>query len=240
LCISTTAAQTPTSSITPGGVYSSTAGLIIDATTGAINSSASAPGDYTVNYDIAPSAGCGAFNAKFDVVITPASAIKIEEGCDLSFYKLKAIPVLTSFDPLTTTYSWTGTGSLPFEVSTTEPSAIILKSPGTYTVTITTADGCKSTESITVTDIGCTIQKGISPGVVDGKNDSFDLTGFNVEKIEIFNRYGTEVFSYGAYTDQWHGQASGGEDLPDGTYFYVINRKGGITTTGWIYINRQY
>ena len=240
LCISADTAQTPTSSVTAGGIYSSSPGLVIDTNSGAINSSASAPGNYTVNYDIAASAGCGAFNANFDVVITPASAIKIEEGCDLSFYKLKAIPVLNSFNPLTTTYSWTGTGPIAFEVSPTEPNAIILKSPGTYTVTITTADGCKSEEPLTVTDIGCTIQKGISPGTIDGKNDNFDLTGFNVEKIEIFNRYGTEVFSWGTYTNEWHGQSSGGEDLPDGTYFYVINRKGGITTTGWIYINRQY
>jgi gliding motility-associated-like protein len=60
-----------------------------------------------------------------------------------------------------------------------------------------------------------------------------------VTKIEIFNRYGTEVFSYGNYTNQWHGQGKGGDELPTGTYFYSIHRANGETATGWIYINRE-
>ena len=71
-------------------------------------------------------------------------------------------------------------------------------------------------------------------------NDTFDLTGFGVRKITIFNRYGVEVFTFsGNYTNQWKGQTDGGKDLPDGTYFYSLETTNG-NKTGWVYINREY
>ncbi|MFL9846066.1 T9SS type B sorting domain-containing protein, partial [Flavobacterium rhizosphaerae] len=51
---------------------------------------------------------------------------------------------------------------------------------------------------------------------------------------------GKEVFSFGNYTNQWHGQSNGGDELPTGTYFYTIERSNGENRTGWVYINRQY
>lgn len=96
---------------------------------------------------------------------------------------------------------------------------------------------CSYSEDIPVTTVSCTIQRGISPG--DGSNnDFFDLAGQNVRKLEIFNRYGTKVYSRVNYSREWYGQSDGGEELPDGTYFYVIVRDGMKDTTGWIYINR--
>ncbi|RZJ68842.1 MAG: gliding motility-associated C-terminal domain-containing protein, partial [Flavobacterium sp.] len=74
---------------------------------------------------------------------------------------------------------------------------------------------------------GCTIQKGISPNG-DGWNDYFDLEGQNVSKLEIFNRYGTMVYKQSNYTTQWHGQSDGGDELPDGTYYYVIELGQGL------------
>ena len=84
----------------------------------------------------------------------------------------------------------------------------------------------------------CDIPKGISPNG-DGKNDNFDLSGLDVKKVEIFNRYGQEVYSKENYTNQWNGQANNGNDLPTGTYYYMIERRNGETKTGWVYINRQ-
>jgi gliding motility-associated-like protein len=84
----------------------------------------------------------------------------------------------------------------------------------------------------------CTIQKGISPNN-DGRNDNFDLSGYNVSKLEIFNRYGTIVYSKNNYEDEWYGQSDNGNELPDGTYYYVIKFTDIETKTGWIYINRE-
>ncbi|MBK8599547.1 MAG: hypothetical protein IPN80_02440 [Flavobacterium sp.] len=56
--------------LTAGGVYSATpAGLIIDPATGAITPFGSTVGTYTVNYDIAATASCPAFNAQTSVEI---------------------------------------------------------------------------------------------------------------------------------------------------------------------------
>jgi len=88
----------------------------------------------------------------------------------------------------------------------------------------------------------CTIQKGISPkgtGVGDNSNDFLDLVGQNVAKLEIFNRYGSKVYSKTNYTNEWYGQTDSGDELPDGTYFYVIERNGEQSKTGWIYINHE-
>ncbi|THF47715.1 T9SS type B sorting domain-containing protein [Flavobacterium supellecticarium] len=111
--------------------------------------------------------------------------------------------------------------------------------PIVFTVKVTAAGSCSVTKEIAVEGLRCQIQKGISPNS-DNLNDTFDLTGFSVEKLSIFNRYGTEVYSHGAgYTNQWFGQSKNGGELPDSTYFYVIDLKKGETKTGWVYISRE-
>ena len=112
---------------------------------------------------------------------------------------------------------------------------------GIYTVSVMDlVTGCVSQiASIDVQDLGCTIPRGISPNG-DGKNDAFDLSSLNVTKLSIFNRYGVATYSYGSgYTNQWYGQSTSGQELPDGTYYYVIDTAEGQTKTGWVYINRE-
>jgi gliding motility-associated-like protein len=83
------------------------------------------------------------------------------------------------------------------------------------------------------------IPKGISPNG-DGLNDTFNLTGFNVKQLNIFNRYGSIVYSRTNYQNEWSGQSDKGQELPDGTYYYVIERNDSSEVkTGWIYINRE-
>lgn len=84
----------------------------------------------------------------------------------------------------------------------------------------------------------CKIQKGISPNN-DSKNDFFDLEKFDVKELTIFNRYGIKVYSKLNYTNQWNGLTDKGEELPDATYYYIIDLNNGETKTGWIYINRE-
>jgi gliding motility-associated-like protein len=59
------------------------------------------------------------------------------------------------------------------------------------------------------------------------------------KKVEIFNRYGKEVYSKENYNNDWRGQFMGGGEMPDGTYYYVIELVSGEQKTGWIYINRE-
>lgn len=97
-------------------------------------------------------------------------------------------------------------------------------------------------------DTPCKISEGISPGNNDGMNDNLDLTFLNdrsgIEKITIYNRYGTKVFSQNDYSDQWYGQDDSGKELPSATYYYVIKLKNDDpifdrVIKGWVYVNQK-
>ena len=108
--------------------------------------------------------------------------------------------------------------------------------PGDYTITVKDSNGCEFSKVATINSI-CMFPNAISPNG-DSYNDSFNLKGCDIVKLELFNRYGKKVNSYNNYTDQWDGTTSGGEALPDGTYFYVAEIKGGVSKSGWVFIVR--
>ena len=111
--------------------------------------------------------------------------------------------------------------------------------PVTFNATVTTPAGCSVTHPIVLDRIYCSIQNGISPNN-DGDNEFFDLRLMNVSVLSIYNRYGTKVYSKGNYTSEWVGQSDSGKELPDGTYYYVIEfNNNQDSKTGWIYINRE-
>jgi gliding motility-associated-like protein len=99
---------------------------------------------------------------------------------------------------------------------------------------------CSNSISTTATIdvVNCVIPKGVSPNN-DGLNDTWDLSGFDVKQVQIFNRYGVEVYSKSNYTNEWGGRANNGNELPDGTYYYVVSLQSGEVKTGWVYINRE-
>ena len=83
--------------------------------------------------------------------------------------------------------------------------------------------------------------QGLSPNG-DGINDCLILDHLedreDIQKAEVFNRYGTKVYELNEYVDQWCGTDQEGEILPVGTYFYIIyfnSNKEPITS--WIYLN---
>ncbi len=111
---------------------------------------------------------------------------------------------------------------------------------GTYTAYITFNNtGCEFTVSETVIELeSCVIPEGISPNN-DGLNDTFDLSSYDVTRLEIFNRNGTLVYSKDNYQNEWFGQTNKGEELPVGTYFYTMTYEGGAKKrSAWVYISR--
>ena len=172
----------------------------------------------------------------FQVNITPSPQFTIEGECVGSIFTLEITNANFNLD--TANYNWSG----PSIQNNGEPTLQISEA-GVYTCIVSIPNGtessCSTTQTYNATDIGCEIPKGISPNG-DGLNDSFDLTGFNVAKLSIFNRYGTSVYSKTNYKNEWTGQSNSGNELSDGTYYYVIELKnGGNTKTGWVYINKE-
>jgi len=59
----------------------------------------------------------------------------------------------------------------------------------------------------------------------DGRNDTFVIDGlelFPENKLFIYNRWGILIYTASPYRNEWDGTWNG-EDLPDGTYFYVFD-----------------
>ncbi|PHS67465.1 MAG: hypothetical protein COB12_03300 [Flavobacterium sp.] len=119
-----------------------------------------------------------------------------------------------------------------------------------YSVIITKGE-CTGTSEVEIStyDVGnCIISQGISPGGSPGFNDTLDLEFLNdrigISRLQIFNRYGTVVYERNNYINEWGGQTTDGDELPTGTYFYVLDLLGvddvyGSQPTGWIYLNRD-
>lgn len=242
----TQSGQLPTGPFEAGGQFTAepSTGLSLNPTTGEVIVGTSTPGTYVIKYIIpANPAICRnrAESAPFTMTIGNLIDITLAEECQNNEFVVIASPSDSSYD-----YVWknaqgapVGTNSNSFNVSqyvAAQPGEV--QFPLNFTVTIITATGCQSIKPVVVTSIFCDIQKGISPNN-DGDNETFDLTGFNVKKLTIFNRYGTKVYDHTNYTNQWRGQANNGNELPDGTYYYVIERSGVPSKTGWIQINRQ-
>ncbi|WP_284653847.1 choice-of-anchor J domain-containing protein [Flavobacterium terrisoli] len=230
---------------TSGGTFSAASGLSINPTTGEINIVGSNAGTYTITYTIpVDAATCNVGGTStFQITIESELTFAIDLHCENSMLTLEVFDA--NFNTETAGYIWTQ-GSTT--VATTEafnvdeylaqnPTATL---PIIFTLSVTSG-GCDSVQSFTVENNPCRIiPRGISPNN-DELNDTFDLTGYGVKEIMIFNRYGTQVYSFsGNYTNQWKGQTDGGKELPDGTYFYSIHTTEGATKTGWVYINREY
>ncbi len=97
---------------------------------------------------------------------------------------------------------------------------------------------------VTIEVTGCdifsptTIYNGFSPNN-DGINDFFVVEGLedtDTEELSIFNRWGNLVFFAQDYQNNWDGTWNG-EDLPDGTYFYIIEVSGDVFE-GFIQLQR--
>ena len=120
-----------------------------------------------------------------------------------------------------------------------------------YSITITKGS-CTGTDDVDIQlyDVSnCVITQGISPDATPGFNDYLDLEFLSdrvggITTLQIFNRYGTIVFNKTNYINEWKGQDKNGNDLPTGTYYYVIDFASeddvyGPQTSGWIYLNRN-
>jgi gliding motility-associated-like protein len=181
----------------------------------------------TTTYTFTPTTGQCASSANLTITVNAPSDFTISEGCDGVSYTLNAFQINAS----SSLYAW-------FDAAGTQigtGSSVVIATPGVYELVIT-QNGCSARESITVASATCAgmIQRGISPNN-DGLNDYFDLQAFNVKELKIFNRYGTNVYSKANYQNEWYGQSDNGNELPDGTYYYVIDFADLKTKTGWIY-----
>jgi gliding motility-associated-like protein len=106
-------------------------------------------------------------------------------------------------------------------VATTTPAQVFVR---------LTNDHCFSVTSFLLTTTNCppTVYNYISANN-DGKNDEFTIDGLETiflnYKIEIYNRWGTLIWTGNRYTGNWKGYVQDGIEstkATDGTYYYLI------------------
>ncbi|WP_178991657.1 fibronectin type III domain-containing protein [Winogradskyella schleiferi] len=215
-----------------------------DAGTGDVSSSAYSSSGETI-YVRAENATTGCYETTsfgLEINIVPLATIDEQqydyEVCPAPSTGEVTIGIVpTNFTEDEVSISWTLDGN-PFSGSGLILDNVVVA--GEYVATITFNDsGCLNQIPVEVVELeSCVFPEGISPND-DMMNDTFDLSSFNVTKLEIFNRNGTLVYSKTNYVDEWHGQTDDGEELPVGTYFYTVIYEGGAKSkSAWVYINR--
>lgn len=132
------------------------------------------------------------------------------------------------------TFSWSPAGGTS---DTTEALP-----PGTYTVTVTDANGFSVTDSVVIAEenIKCdvVIYSGITPNG-DGNNDLWVIDYIDLfpdNDVSIFNRWGERVWAAKGYNNVdvvWNGSNQSGAPLPDATYYYVV-KVNGKNYSGWV------
>ncbi|RAK62091.1 gliding motility-associated C-terminal domain-containing protein [Hymenobacter edaphi] len=193
-----------------GGRFSSSTGLVIDATTGAIDLAASALGIYSVTYTV--TAPCAATATTTVTIAAPPAPLTY--GCP-PFYRNGPNAVPTFAPAAGSRFAATPTG-LVVDAATGVVD-LTASAEGSYTVSYTTANGCRTTTSLQVE------KAVVYPNVItpnnDGKNDELRLGMPNVTdfSLQVFNRWGKRVYTSKDVGKGWTAGSSAA-----GVYYYLL------------------
>lgn len=176
--------------------------------------------------------GCESGTSSVTVVVNALPEFNLEKACVNSRFLLTAVVVNNSFDTTLATFNWTGPNGF---TSTGNPIDITGNEAGDYSLEVTNDNGCIDSKTIPILGTYCEIPNVITPNN-DGFNDAFDLSGFDVTKLEIYNRYGRKVYEKENYLKDWYGQNNNDGLLPESTYYFLITLNNGSTKTGWVLV----
>lgn len=183
------------------------------------------PGTYTVRLVVTNQAGCVSTPFTLPVtvhlqpVIDAGSSYVVQEGTPIT---LNA----TANDP-TLVFSWTP--PIGFNNPSVLNPILTAVSDQVYTLTATGNFGCRSTDTMSVKILKLVKVPNIFTPNGDQIHDRWvipNLEDYPGATVQIFNRYGQQVFSSNGYGVAWDGTQQG-KPLPVGTYYYIIQLKNG-------------
>ncbi|MGF6848161.1 gliding motility-associated-like protein [Chitinophaga sp. W3I9] len=197
-----------------------------------------APGEYSVQLQVANQSGCGssAYSSKVIVYLQPVidagPSFVVPQGTIVSFK-----PVAN--DSVNLTFAWDPAADFP------DPTVLSPVIPAmhdaTYTLTAIGKHSCMARDAMTVK-----VLKPVAPPNAfspngDGVNDTWiitNLSDYAESTVEIFNRYGQRIYHSTGYNVPWDGRFKGNQ-LPMATYYYVIRLRAGMAPiTGYVTIIR--
>jgi gliding motility-associated-like protein len=86
------------------------------------------------------------------------------------------------------------------------------------------------------------LPNGMSPNG-DGINDNLHVRGledFPVNKLLVYNRWGSLIYEENNYSNDspWEGVNNGGEQIPEGTYFVIVELPDRDNLRGYLELRR--
>jgi gliding motility-associated-like protein len=186
---------------------------------------------------------CMSVSNNFDIAIDPLPASQIYAGPDTTIYSVEKLYHMKAIDPALAGTGETGTwallnGNTSTIDDTSKFNTVVrnLSPVGTNSFLWTVHRGqCKLQDSVNISLNKDFIPQGFSPNG-DKKNDTFVIEGLSPDDqhvdVSIVNGAGTEVYKFSGEGEPlsewkgWDGKNSGGNDLPEGTYYYLIKITG--------------
>jgi gliding motility-associated-like protein len=173
-------------------------------------------------------------SVRVDVTLIPILDFELELSSDC------AKPTTVTFTNKSKhvgTHIWTITkdGTLIATFTDANPAPYNLTKAGKYKIILRGINGsCEETleKEIDVEDNLSLPPNTITPNN-DGKNDTFSIAPERIGyKVEIYNRWGTEMLKTDQYKDDW------GKDIDAGNYYYILTSPKGVRCKGWINVIR--
>jgi len=193
-----------------------------DSTSPQVNALPISTTNYTLQI-ISPECG-----TKTDEVTVIVHDLTISAGIDTSMKEGETITLHATPKDSSLLYQWWSASS-SVNYNTSFNPDVSPKVTSNFMLTITDQFGCKYLDYVKVEVIpseDLVFYNSISPNG-DGDNDFWfigNLEKYPENRVQIFNRYGQEVFSSVNYKNNWGGKYLG-NDLPAGTYYYIFDTK---------------
>ncbi|MBI5857381.1 MAG: gliding motility-associated C-terminal domain-containing protein [Sphingobacteriales bacterium] len=204
------------------GVFSGTGitsgGLFTPATAG--------PGNHTIRYTFTAANGCSNYQEQI-ISVYPLPLVNagpdraVIEGGQIT---LTPVPITG----MVVTYLWTPSTYLN-NPTISNPVVSNLLADITYTLLVTTDNGCSATDQVFVKLLKKVAIPNIFSPNGDGVHDTWVmeyLDSYPGCTVDVFNRYGQKIYHSEGYTKPWDGTVNG-KPVPMGTYYYIVNPKNG-------------
>jgi gliding motility-associated-like protein len=183
-------------------------------------------GIYNVTLTVTNAVGCVSdpypqtVTVHLQPVIDAGRSFVVPQGTTIQFEATANSPSLT--------FSWTPVTGL--NSGTALKPTLIATADQTYTLTATGEFGCTATDFITVQILKPVNVPNVFSPNNDGVHDTWkipNLADYPGCTVEVFNRYGQQVFYSSGYGTPWDGTIKG-KGLPVGVYYYVIQLQNGF------------
>ena len=140
-------------------------------------------------------------------------------------------PNTSPADPIDHIWFWNMTEIEPFINSAFNTFSYTFTEIGAnyvYVLVQNANTGCIDTVNFTIEVQGVPEINNVFSPNGDGINDEFIFGEYGMKSVEIniYNRWGEQVYSWEGDGRAWDGKGADGQDLPEAVYFYILNAEG--------------